>query len=100
MVDNIEYQELESQEGGDGKSVLQKPDIEMCSHVNANAEVIACSVSITLGELFSMKLGDVLSANEDVSALMTLVVDGKAVAAGNLVSIDGKFGFEIVELAK
>jgi len=99
MIENIELPELP--EGADGgKSVVTKRDLSLCGHVTATAEVMVGTVDITIEDLFKLKSGDVVVSNNFVDESMSLILNGKVIAKGNLVIVDDKFGFEITEVGE
>jgi len=97
MIENIELQDLTSSESN-GEPILSKIDLSLCGHINASAEVMVCSVEMTISELFKLKIGDVIKSPETVDSPMTLMMNGKPIARGNLVAIDDKFGFEVTQI--
>lgn len=97
MIENIELQELESKDAGD-KYLLSKRDISICDHVTTSAEIMVCSINITIEQLFKLKVGSVINSTEGIESPMTLMVNGKPIAKGNLVAIDDKFGFEVTAI--
>lgn len=97
MIENIELQELTPQER-EGKPLLSKRDMSLCDHVTAEAEVMVCSLNITIEELFALKVGSIVKSDESIETPMRLFVNGKPIARGNLVAIDDKFGFEVTEI--
>jgi flagellar motor switch protein FliN len=99
MIENIELQELIAS-ATDGKAILSKRDMSLCGHVNASADVVVCSFEISISELFSLKVGDVVKSKESVDAPMTLILDGKRIARGNLVAIEDRFGFEVTDIGE
>lgn len=97
MIENIELSEL-PETADTGKSVIAKRDLSLCGHVTAVAEVMVGTVDITIENLFKLKTGDVVISNNSVDEAMSLVLNGKIIAKGNLVVVDDKFGFEITEV--
>lgn len=97
MIENIELQELTASTS-DGSPILSKVDLSLCGHINASAEVKVCSIEMTISELFNLKVGDVVKSKETVDSPMTLIMNGKPIARGNLVAVDDKFGFEITAI--
>lgn len=102
MIENIELSELsELPENAEaGKSVIAKRDLSLCGHVTAVAEVMVGTVDVTIESLFKLKTGDVVISNNSVDESMSLVLNGKIIAKGNLVVVDDKFGFEITEVGE
>lgn len=99
MIENIELPELPDG-ADDGKNVVTKRDLSLCSHVTAMAEVMVGTVDITIEDLFKLKSGDVVVSNNFVDEAMSLILNGKVIAKGNLVVVDDKFGFEITEVGE
>jgi flagellar motor switch protein FliN/FliY len=54
---------------------------------------------MTVQEMFGLKAGDVVSMNELLEAPLTLMLNGRPVARGELLAVDDHFGIRIVELA-
>lgn len=99
MIENIELPEL-PETADTGKSVVAKRDLSLCGHVTAVAEVMVGTVDITIENLFKLKTGDVVISNHSVDETMSLILNGKTIAKGNLVVVDDKFGFEITEVGE
>lgn len=99
MTENIELQELHDA-SPKGSALLEKRDLSLCGHVNASAEIIVCRVELTVSQLLELRSGSVLVSAQSLNTPMTLVVNGKAVARGNLVAVDDKFGFEVTVVAE
>jgi flagellar motor switch protein FliN/FliY len=98
VIDNIELQELKDS-NTKGGALLEKRDLSLCGHVSAQAEIVVCSLELTVSQLLELRAGNVLVSDQSIEAPMTLLLNGKAVATGNLVAVDDKFGFEVVEVA-
>lgn len=98
MIDDIELQEL-NDGNSKGSALLEKRDLSFCGHVSAQAEIVVCNLELTVSQLLELRAGNVLVSDQGIEAPMTLLVNGKSVATGNLVAVDDKFGFEVVEVA-
>lgn len=99
MKENIELQELQVRDSK-SNALLEKRDLSLCGHVNTSAEIVVCRLELSVKELLDAKAGNVLVSAHGVDAPMTLVVNGKPVALGNLVVVEDKFGFEITHVAE
>jgi flagellar motor switch protein FliN/FliY len=53
---------------------------------------------MTVGQLLAAREGQVLALDRSVDAPVDLLLEGKVVARGQLVAIDGSFGVRITEL--
>jgi flagellar motor switch protein FliN len=56
--------------------------------------------TITMKDLFQMELGQVIDMGVPLSTTVDLVANGKLIAKGELVEIDGKFGVKIIHMVK
>lgn len=54
--------------------------------------------SVTVGDLISMKKGEVVELNRFPNEAVDLVANGKLMAKGELVEIDGKLGVRIIKI--
>ena len=97
-VTNIELAEIDS--NTEENIVISKQEFGLVKNVPINIEVYLGQCETSIGELFSLKSGEVLKLDKDVNEPISLKVNGQVVALGNLVAIDGKFGVEISEVAE
>ena len=81
-----------------GASLLVK-DMGLVGHVPVSLSALVGSVSLTIEQLFSLKKGEVLTMAESVDSPITLLLNGKAVARGELVAVEDNFGVRITELS-
>ena len=81
-----------------GSPVINK-DISLVGHVPVTLTAMIGSVSISIEKLFSLKKGEVLEMNESLDMPITLQLNGKPVARGELVAVEDNFGIRITELA-
>lgn len=78
---------------------LVPKDMGLVGHVPVALTALVGSVSISIEQLFALKNGDVVAMNESLDAPITLQLNGKAVARGELVAVEDNFGIRITELA-
>ena len=62
-------------------------------------EVWLASEEVPLGRLLDLKPGDVFSLDKHPEARVDLVVNGTRVASGDLVVMEGRFGFRVAAMA-
>jgi len=74
-------------------------DISLIGHVQVSLTAQVGTVSMSIEQLFGLKSGDVVSMNELLEAPLTLMLNGRAVARGELLAVDDHFGVRILELA-
>ena len=80
-----------------GSNLLNK-DMNLVGHVPIMLTALIGSVSINIEQLFALKKGEVLSMNETLDAPITLLLNDKPVARGELVAVEENFGIRITEL--
>lgn len=91
--------ELEEASGQPTNGILGKADISLVEHVPVTLSVMVGTLSIKLGHMFSLKCGEILMLNESIDEPISLLLNGKAIAKGNLVVVDDNFGIKVTELA-
>ncbi|WP_185232979.1 FliM/FliN family flagellar motor switch protein [Teredinibacter franksiae] len=87
----------DSQSVVSGEALLNK-DMSLVGHVNVTVTVNVGSAEISIDDLFSVKKGSVLSLAEKMDEPVTLLVDGKIIARGELVATDETYGVLITEI--
>ncbi len=96
-VNPIDLREAGSRPSG-GPNLVQK-DMSLVGHVPVTLAAQIGSVSISIEQLFALKKGEVLAMNEGLDAPVTLLLNDKPVARGELVAVDENFGVRITELS-
>ncbi|MFP5473130.1 MAG: FliM/FliN family flagellar motor switch protein [Gammaproteobacteria bacterium] len=66
--------------------------------IRATLQVMVGEATISVGELLGAKEHQVLTLDREVDAPVDLTIEGKVVARGQLVAVDGHFGVRITEL--
>lgn len=77
---------------------LPRQDISMIGHVQVSLAAQVGTLTMSVEELFNLRAGDVISMNELLEAPLTLMLNGRAVARGELLAVDDVFGVRILEL--
>lgn len=78
---------------------LSEKDISLVGHVPVTLMAQLGSVSMTVEQLFKLRQGDVLAMAEALDAPVTLLLNGKPVARGEMLAVDDQLGVRITELA-
>lgn len=91
--------EVMSGAGEQASGSIGRGDISMVGHVQVSLTAQVGTVSMSIEQLFGLKAGDVVSMNELLEAPLTLMLNGRAVARGELLAVDDHFGVRILELA-
>jgi len=80
-------------------AALVSKDMSLVGHVPVSLTALIGSVSLSIEQLFALKKGEVLSMNESLDAPVTLLLNDKPVARGELVAVEDNFGIRITELS-
>ena len=80
-------------------SSIVKKDFELVKDVRLNLDIRVGTVDISMGNLFSLTNGSLLELDQDVGTPVEILLEGRLVALGNLVSVDGMYGVEISKLS-
>lgn len=83
-------------EGAQGAPLLQ--DWNPLHQIKATLQACVGQASITVGELLEAREHQVLRLNQAVDQPIDLTIEGKVVARGQLVAVDGYFAVRITEL--
>src|SRR5262249_27248720 len=86
--------------GGNGRRLgeaLLSSNLDLVRHVQVTVSVIAGKGALPIGELLSLKDGQVLTLETSLDAPMDIVLDGQVIARGDLVAVGDHFGVRISE---
>jgi len=92
--------ELDEAQSVDNQKVISliKRDMSLVRHVLVELTVEVGTAEMSVDALFALKTGDVIKLQQQVNEPMTLRLDGKAVARGNLVAVDDNFGIQLTDI--
>jgi flagellar motor switch protein FliN/FliY len=89
---------IKSAVAGDAPALFGQ-DFALVGHVPVTLMAQIGSVSITVEQLFKLRCGDVVAMAEALDAPVTLLLNGKAIARGELLAVDDQLGVRVTELA-
>ena len=98
MKSNLKEVEV-SPDIGTHAPVAINGDMTLVGHVQVSLAAQVGTVTMSIDKLFSLQSGDVIHMNEALEAPLTLMLNGRAVARGELLAVDDHFGIRIMELA-
>ena len=78
---------------------LLDANMNLVGHVPVMLSALVGSIGLTLEQLFALKKGEVMAMNESLDTPVTLLLNGKPVARGELVAVEDNFGIRITELS-
>jgi flagellar motor switch protein FliN/FliY len=73
-------------------------DFNPLHQVKTTVQVCVGSMSLSIGELMALKAHQVVRMQQAIDAPVDLLIEGKPVARGQLVAVDGQFAIRITEL--
>ncbi len=73
-------------------------DFNPLHQVKTSVQVCVGTVSMSIGELMALKAHQVVRLQQAIEEPVDLLVEGKPVARGQLVAVDGQFAIRITEL--
>ena len=74
-------------------------DIKLIGHVQVALSAQVGTLTMSIQDLFALKAGDVVTLNELLEAPLTLLLNDRPVARGELLAVDDHFGERVLELA-
>lgn len=77
---------------------LIKRNLALLGHVNVRLSVVLGSAEMNVEKLFTLSKGETIALAADLDAPVTLQLDNKPIARGNLVAVDDCFGLKITEI--
>lgn len=87
-------------EAAGSRSAVPAARLAALAHVSAELTVVAGHCLSKIGELLSMKEGQVLTLDRALNASFDVMLGDTVVARGELVAVGDQFGVRIVELAE
>jgi flagellar motor switch protein FliN/FliY len=82
-----------------GPGAGRASDMSLIGHVQVALAAQVGTVTMSVERLFALKSGDVVSMDELLEAPLTLMLNGRPVARGELLAVDDHFGVRILDLA-
>ena len=80
------------------KERISADGLDMIGHIQVALEAQVGSITMSVEQFFKISPGDVLAMNELLEAPLTLLMNGKPVARGELLAVDDHFGIRILEV--
>jgi flagellar motor switch protein FliN len=80
------------------EATINEKDLSLVGHVKVSLVAEVGKAEMTVDELFRLHKQDVLKLDQNVEAVVTLLLNGKAIARGELVAVDDNLGVRITEL--
>jgi flagellar motor switch protein FliN len=92
----LDYAELADPAG----TVSLMPALNPLLAVRTNVQICVGQSTLSIGELTSLRQGQVLSLDRELDEAVDLLIEGRIVARGQLVAVGDCFGVRITETPK
>lgn len=76
------------------------PPSRLIDHVEVEVEVVLGEARLTVAQLNALVAGDVLPVERTLSEAADIRVNGRVIARGEIVTVDGKFAVRVTEIGK
>ena len=100
MSETIEYEQFD-QEGGGGQATVDagyEADLSRLSEIPMELSVEIGRTHMTVGETLDLRVGSVVTLERLAGETADLLVNGSAIARGEVVVIDEQYGLRITEI--
>ncbi|MGC1548553.1 MAG: FliM/FliN family flagellar motor switch protein [Rhodanobacter sp.] len=96
LVAPIELEEM-VYEPVDGDPLIKR-NMALLGHVNVRLDVVLGGAQISVEKLFSLSKGESIALDTDLDSPVTLQLDGKPIARGQLMAVGDCFGLKVTEI--
>ncbi|RST31562.1 flagellar motor switch protein FliN [Sphingomonas ginkgonis] len=76
----------------------REQNFELLADVSLRITVEVGSASLTLTDLLGLTKGSVVELDREADALLDILANGKLIARGEVVAVDGRYGIRIAEI--
>ncbi len=97
MTEAIEYEQFD-QTAQDGSGGAPEPDLNRLSDIPMELSVEIGRAHMTVGETLELRVGSVLALERQAGEAADLLVNGTAIARGEVIVIDEQYGLRITEI--
>ena len=93
----VEMQAFDGAEASAGAPFLRR-QLDLIRGVKVKVSVTLGGAELSVGRLFDLKSGEVVTLDRRVNELLDLTIDGKLVGRGELVAVGDNLGLRLVEI--
>jgi len=80
------------------ETLFSGPNYKMLADIPLRMSVEVGSTSLKLSELMDLSEGSIVELDRQATELLDILVNGKLVARGEVVTVGGKFGIRVVDV--
>ncbi len=97
MTDAIEYEQFDQTAQPDGVS-SSEPDLSRLSDIPMELSVEIGRTHMTVGETLELAVGSVVTLERQAGQPVDLLVNGTAIARGEVIVVDEQYGLRVTEI--
>jgi flagellar motor switch protein FliN len=97
LTEAIEYEQFE-QGAQAGTASLSEPDLSRVSDIPMELSVEIGRTHMTVGETLQLTVGSVVTLEREAGQAVDLLVNGTAIARGEVVVVDEQYGLRVTEI--
>ncbi len=97
MAETIEYEQFDQATGAQGSS-LSDPDLRRLSDIPMELSVELGRTQMTVGETLDLRVGSVVTLDRAAGEPAGLLVNGTAIARGEVIVVDERYGLRVTEI--
>lgn len=97
MTEAIEYEQFDQGAQPNGVS-LSEPDLSRVSDIPMELSVEIGRTHMTVGETLELTVGSLVTLEREAGQAVDLLVNGTAIARGEVVVIDEQYGLRVTEI--
>ncbi len=97
MAETIEYEQFDQATGTQGSS-LSDPDLRRLSDIPMELSVELGRTQMTVGETLDLRVGSVVTLDRAAGEPAGLLVNGTAIARGEVIVVDERYGLRVTEI--
>jgi flagellar motor switch protein FliN/FliY len=97
VTETIEYEQFDQAEGSNGASASD-PDLSRLSDIPMELSVEIGRTHMTVGETLDLHVGSVVALERQAGETAGLLVNGTAIARGEVIVVDEQYGLRITEI--
>jgi len=97
LTDAIEYEQFDQTAQPDGAS-SSEPDLSRLSDIPMELSVEIGRTHMTVGETLELGVGSVVTLEREAGQPVDLLVNGTAIARGEVIVVDEQYGLRVTEI--
>jgi flagellar motor switch protein FliN/FliY len=98
LTEAIEYEQFDQTAQPDGVSSSSEPDLSRLSDIPMELSVEIGRTHMTVGETLELTVGSVVTLEREAGQAVDLLVNGTAIARGEVIVVDEQYGLRVTEI--